>query len=89
MQDLVEASRKLGLQYHESDGRKKTKEDFKKAINSQLKAPRGTGIRKRTFIELEQAVKNAGGQYQYPSTTIDGRRVRRRMTRSAMEAFLV
>ena len=86
-QDLKKAAVTMGIPRCAADGSKKTKYALQRALKAKLKTPTGTGITKRTFKELEMDVTAAGGQY-LTYKTVAARRVRRRMTRAAMEKFL-
>jgi hypothetical protein len=84
--DLKEAARSAGIPYHRADGSKKNKKVLQRDLSRTVALARDTGMRKRTIHELEVSVRAAGGS-PLSYTTVQGRRVRRRMTRSAMEQY--
>ena len=87
-QDVKQAARSMGITYYNAGGSsKKTRKVLLRQLAQKMKAPQGTGMKKRSFAELEQLVKAAGGQPLWYAT-VRGRRKRCRMSREAMEAYL-
>ena len=77
----------MGMTYYNQVSPKKSKAVLRRAVARRIRLPKQTGMSKRSFSELEDAVRQAGGQ-PLMYVTVRGRRVRRRVSRSAMQHLL-
>ena len=82
-EELIKSLREVRRPYNRSDGSRMNIRELRNAVSL------STGkSRKRGFRELERAVVAAGGHYLSSFTNAEGERVRRRMSKAAMEEYL-